>query len=112
MNENVKVLLNSIFEKYDPPVKYLSYTGESKTYAIYQVVTNSSALHSDDEVTASRVTIDIDIYSYSDYISFESSIKQTMKDNDFLWTDDPIDEQDKETKQFHKTMTFVIERMV
>ena len=51
--------------KLDVPVAHLKYKGNKKTYIVWTIIDEEPISSSDDEITDSKVTVDIDIYSDS-----------------------------------------------
>lgn len=98
--------------KLDVPVAHLKYKGKEKTYVVWTIVDEQPLLASEDEIDYSEVTVDIDIYSESNYLILMSSIKKIMKENDWMWQEDSVEEHEEDTKLYHRTCTFVKERKV
>ena len=76
MESEIKKIL-----KLDVPVAHLKYKGNKKTYIVWTIIDEEPISSSDDEITDSEVTVDIDIYSDSNYLKTMSSIKNKMKKN-------------------------------
>ena len=74
MESEIKKIL-----KLDVPVAHLNYKGNKKTYVVWTIIDEEPAFSSDDEITDSEVTIDIDIYSDSNYLKIMSLIKKLIK---------------------------------
>lgn len=98
--------------KLDVPVAHLNYKGKEKAYVVWTIIDETPLSASDDEIDYSEVTVDIDIYSESNYLSLMSSIKKIMKDNEWLWDGDSSEMYEEDTKLYHRTCTFVKERKV
>lgn len=96
----------------DVPVAHLKYTGDSKKYVIWTIIEEEPLFSEDDEITYSVYTVDIDIYSDSNYLSIMSSIKNIMKENEWIWQEDSIESYETDTKLYHKTCTFSKERKI
>jgi len=113
MNEEI----TSIFKDFTVdelvvPVSFCNYFGEADTFVVWQPIDNSPALASDDEINYSRQKIDFDMYSKTNYAHVESQIKKLLKENDYMWVDDAQEQYEPDTGYYHKTMTFIKERMV
>ena len=63
----------------DVPVAHLKYKGSSKTYVIWTIINEEPLFSYDDDIQYSKVSVDIDIYSDSNYLNIMSSIKNIMK---------------------------------
>lgn len=98
--------------KLDVPVSHLKYKGKEKTYVVWTLLDETPLSASDDEIDYSEVSVDIDIYSESNYLKLMSSIKSIMKNNDWMWQDDSSEMYEEDTKLYHRTCTFSKERKV
>ena len=101
MESEIKKIL-----KLDVPVAHLKYKGNKKTYVVWTIIDEEPAFSSDDEITDSEVTIDIDIYSDSNYLKIMSLIKNKMKENDWIWDGDSQEFFEEETGLYHRTCSF------
>ena len=64
------------------PVAHLKYKGGSKTYVTWTIINEEPLFSYEDEIQYSKVTVDIDIFSDSNYLSIMSSIKNMDIQND------------------------------
>ena len=101
MESEIKKILNL-----DIPVAHLKYKGNKKTYAVWTIIDEEPISSSDDEITNIKVTVDIDIYSDSNYLKTMSSIKNKMKENDWTWDGDSQEFFEEETGLYHRTCSF------
>lgn len=101
MESEIKKIL-----KLDVPVAHLKYKGNKKTYVVWTIIDEEPVFSSDDEITESEVTIDIDIYSDSNYLKMMSLIKNKMKENDWIWDGDSQEFFEEETGLYHRTCSF------
>ena len=101
MESEIKKILNL-----DVPVAHLKYKGRKKTYVVWTIIDEEPLSSSDDEITDSEVTVDIDIYSDSNYLKIMSSIKNKMKENDWTWDGDSQEFYEEETDLYHRTCSF------
>ena len=101
MESEIKRILNL-----DIPVAHLKYKGRKKTYVVWTIIDEEPLSSSDDEITDSEVTIDIDIYSDSNYLKIMSSIKNKMKENNWTWDGDSQEFFEDETGLYHRTCSF------
>lgn len=102
MESEIKKILD--FEDVD--VAHLKYRGKQKTYVVWSIIGEEPSLSSDDEITDSEVTIDIDIYSDSNYLKIMSLIKTKMKENDWIWDGDSQEFYEEDTGLYHRTCSF------
>ena len=101
MESEIKKIL-----KLDIPVAHLKYKGNKKTYVVWTIIDDEPLSSSDDEITDSEVTVDIDIYSDSNYLKIMSSIKNKMKENDWVWDGDSQESLEEDTGLYHRTCSF------
>lgn len=107
MESEIKQILNL-----DVPVAHLKYKGNKKTYVVWTIIDETPIFSSDDEITDSEVVVDIDIYSDSNYLKIMSSIKNIMKENEWIWEGDSQEFFEEDTGLYHKTCTFKKERNI
>lgn len=101
MESEIKEIL-----KLDVPVAHFSYKGNQKTYVVWKIIDEEPLFSSDDEITDSEVTVDIDIYSDSNYLKIINLIKNKMKENEWTWNGDSQEFFEEETGLYHKTCSF------
>ena len=106
MEEEIKKILSNL----KVPVEHLEYKGKEKTYVTWVIIDETPIHASDDEIDYSEVVVDIDIYSESNYLSIMSSIKKTMKENEWAWQGDGQEQRERDTRLYHRTCTFSKER--
>lgn len=75
MESEIKKILN--LENVE--VAHLRYKGNKKTYVVWTIIEDEPSSSSDDEITDSEVTVDIDIYSDSNYLEIMRLIKTKMR---------------------------------
>lgn len=108
MESEVKKILSTL----DVPVAHLRYKGSSKTYVTWTMLDEEPSFASDDEIIRSEVNIDIDIYSVNNYLNILSSIKNKMKENEWIWYGDSPEMYEEETGLYHRTCSFKKEREI
>ena len=96
----------------DVPVAHLKYKGNSKKYVVWTIINEEPLFSYEDDIQYSKVTVDIDIYSDSNYLNVMSSIKNIMKQNEWTWEEDSSEFYENDTKLYHKTCTFSKERKI
>lgn len=94
------------------PVAHLKYKGNSKKYVVWTIINEEPLFSYEDDIQYSKVTVDIDIYSDSNYLNVMSSIKNIMKQNEWTWEEDSSEFYENDTKLYHKTCTFSKERKI
>ena len=65
-----------------------------------------------DEQMFSVCTLDIDIFSESNYLDMIKEIKTIMKNNEWVWVEDSPEMYEDDTGLYHRTCTFEKERVL
>ena len=107
-------LIERILANFAVPVSFLYYDGDAPAYVTYQQTDADEVLSADDKLQALVEFYDFDIYSTGNYNAIIESLKTALTDAGFLWQPSRSsgDMYDRETKLFHKTLCFAIERSV
>jgi len=94
------------------PVNFLRYNGSEDTYITYMMTDADSALHGDDELLNYIEYYDFDIYTKGNYKPIVKALKALLTGVGFMWEVDRTSEDmyDEDTKLYHKTVCFSIER--
>ena len=111
MNEELKLILGENIGD-DVPVAHLRYKGDSRRYVTWTVTGESPALSANDEDLCSICSVDVDIFSESNYLDIKKQIKQIMKNNDWVWVEDSEEMYEEDTGLYHQTCTFEKERIL
>lgn len=109
-------LIKSIFKDFcvedkKIPVEYLKYKGKEKTYITYTFTNDDPTLFGEDREIGSVITIDIDIFSDSNYLAIEDKVKEVMENNNFIRSGCSPDMYEDDTGLYHKTLEFEKERI-
>lgn len=107
-------VIEAAFADYNVPVCYLYYEGHGEPYVTYTLTDNESTFSADDEIQNYVSFYDFDIYSKGNYRQIESDVKERLKAAGFEWmpSRDSSEMYEPDTKYFHKTLCFSIERSV
>lgn len=107
-----KVLKGFTVNGKEIPVKFLRYNGSSETYITYMMTDADSILYGDDELLNYIEYYDFDIYSKSNYKPIIKALKELLTAVGFMWEPDrsSADMYEDDTKYYHKTLCFSIER--
>lgn len=113
MNKEIK----SIFDNFEVngksiPVEHLRYTGKSKTFVTWTILSDRPSFTANDEDLYSVVEVDIDIFSDGNYLDIMDEVKKLMKSNEWLWVEDSSEMYEEDTELYHRTITFEKERMI
>lgn len=92
------------------PAAHLKYKGLEKTYVLWTVTGEVPSLSADDEDIFSTVSVDVDVYSDTNYTSIVKAIKKLMKQYSWIWTEDSAEMFEDDTGLYHKTISFEKER--
>lgn len=94
------------------PVKFLRYNGNEETYITYMMTDADSVLHGDDELLNYVEYYDFDIYTKGNYKPIVKALKALLTSVGFMWEPDRSSEDmyEDDTKYYHKTLCFSIER--
>lgn len=96
------------------PVAFMFYEGNKDTYITYCQAFNDNCLAADDEVIAYVTHYDIDVYSKGNYLALLNNIKNAMIAAGFTFQPSNCspDQYERDTKLFHKTLSFAKESEV
>ena len=108
MNE----LIEQLFAEFSVPVSFLYYDGNETSYVTYQQTDSDSVLAADNTIINYVDYYDFDIYSKGNYFPIVESVKEILTAGGFIWqpSRSSADMYEKDTKYFHKTLCFAIER--
>ena len=104
-------LIKNIFKDFEVPVEYLTYKGKEKTYVTYTFTGDDPKLFADNKELGSVISIDIDIFSDSNFLAIEEQIKTIMEANNYIRVGCSPDMYEEDTGLYHKTIEFEKERM-
>ena len=111
MNEELKLILGVKIGD-DVPVAHLRYKGNSRRFVTWTITGESPALSANDEDLCSICSVDVDIFSESNYLDIKKEIKQRMKNNDWVWVEDSEEMYEEDTGLYHQTCSFEKERIL
>lgn len=114
MNSELQTIFrnNLIVDNKIIPVSQIKYKGEANTYIVWTIIDEVPALSANDDDLFSIVTVDIDIFSNTNYLEIIKEIKKIMKANEWVWVEDNTEMFDDNTGLYHKTCTFEKGRMI
>ena len=111
MNEQLKLILGDNIGN-DIPVAHLRYKGNSRRFVTWTITGESPALSANDEDLCSVCSVDVDIFSESNYLDIKKEIKQKMKNNDWVWVEDSEEMYEEDTGLYHQVCSFEKERIL
>ena len=96
------------------PFNYMFYDGNEDTYITYLQEDLEEPLAGDDEVINVVQIYDVDVYSKGNFLNIIKSVIDTMKDAGFTFYPSRCspDMYEKDTKFYHKTLSFAKESEV
>ena len=119
MIDNPNGLIEQLFANFavggvSIPVSFLRYEGKDVPYVTYQQTDSNNPFSSDDELQNYVDFYDFDVFSRGNYIPIVEAIKTILTDNGFRWhpSRSSGDMYEDETKLYHKTLSFSIERSI
>ena len=111
MNEELKLILGDKIGN-DVPVAHLRYKGKARKFVTWTITGESPALSANDEDLCSICSVDVDIFSESNYLDTKKKIKQIMKNNDWVWVEDSEEMYEEDTGLYHQVCSFEKERIL
>ena len=96
----------------DVPVAHLRYKGNSRRFVTWTITGEAPAFSANDEDLCSICSLDVDIFSESNYLDIKKKIKQLMKNNDWVWVEDSEEMYEEDTGLYHQVCSFEKERIL
>jgi len=87
------------------PVSFLTYTGESRPYIVFQELDQRSSFDSDDVEEITNHFIQLDVFHTGNYTSLVESVKASLKAIGFTRQSEQ-DLYEPDTKLYHKVLRF------
>ena len=111
--DNLNELIEDIFENFtvesvEIPVNFLRYEGSATSYITYMEHNIDDTYYTDNSLTNYLSYYDFDIYSKSNFLNIVKSVKEKLKENNFIWqpTMTSYDMYEDDTGYYHKTLCF------
>ena len=94
------------------PVNFMFYQGHGEPYVVYMNVDADGSLTGDDDLLGYVDYYDFDVYSKGNYNAVIEGVKETLKNNGFVWqpSRSSADMFETDTGYYHKTLNFAIFR--
>lgn len=109
MNE----LIETIFTDFEVdakkiPVSFLKYEGKGNAYITYQLESRDNVFAGDNEILNYVDYYDFNVYTKGNYFKIVESVKEKLKENDFMWIPSRSsgDMYEDDTGFFHVTLSF------
>ena len=112
MNREIRKIFGDTIGRGKIPVAHLRYKGNSRSFVTWTVTGESPALSANDEVLCSICSVDVDIFSESNYLDIKNEIRLIMKNNDWVWVEDSEEMYEEDTGLYHLTCSFEKERIL
>ena len=108
MNE----LIESLLANLSVPFSFLFYDGNADAYVTYMHTDSAEVLSADNHIINYVDYYDFDVYSKGNFFSIISELKEKLEAGGFMWNPSRSspDMYEKDTKYYHKTLCFSIER--
>ena len=106
-NSEIETLLKDL----KVPVSYMFYEGSENTYITYQQESQENSFAGDDQVRGFVIYYDVDIYSKGNYESLVADVIKAFIDGGWVYQPSRVspDLYERDTKFFHKTLSFAKE---
>ena len=110
MNE----LIEQLFANFIVPVSFLHYDGNATAYVTYQQIDSDSVLSADNRIINYVDYYDFDIFTKGNFFPIVSALIEALESAGFMWqpSRSSADLYEKDTKYYHKTLCFAIERSI
>lgn len=105
-----KVFKNFKIEGKSVPISYLQYFGTDDVYLTYYTWNEKPEMFFDDNYNAEVCFGTIDIWSKVNFKPIVTLVKQKLKENGFIWTDNGAEMYESDTSYFHVPVNFYILR--
>ena len=94
------------------PVAFKFYEGDDDAWIVYSNADNYHSYSGDDDLLGYVTYYDFEIYSKGNYIPIVEAIKEKLTANGFMWVPSRSsgDMYEDDTRYYHKTLSFSIER--
>jgi len=109
MNELIETIFaNFEVDKVLIPVSFLFYEGHGEPYVTYMQQDADNSLSGDDELIGYVDYYDFDVYSKGNITNIIESVKEKLKENNFVWQPSRSSEDmyETDTGYYHKTLNF------
>ena len=96
------------------PVAFRFYDGDEDTYIVYLQETKDNSFSAEDKVQGWVEYYDFDIYSKGNYLAIIEAVKELLEANGWTYqpSRDSADMYERDTKFFHKVLSFAKESEV
>ena len=110
MNE----LIEQIFVDFMIPVAFLFYDGSATDYVTYRHVDSDNVLAADNRILNYVDYYDFDVFSKGNYFTYIEALTERLTASGFILQPSRCsnDMYEKDTKYYHKTLCFAIERSI
>ena len=110
---NINPLIEEAFKDFEVdgekiPISFISHEGETPTYLTYYTWSLIPDNFADDTHNFEVCYGTIDVWSNKNYKNVVESVKKTLKENNFIWTDNGAEMFDENTGYFHVPINFYI----
>lgn len=93
------------------PVRFQHYEGTEETYITFFIYNDKTEINADDKDIITGYSIQVDVWSKTDYTKLVEKVHRSMIENDFM-KDNFYDLYEDDTKTYHKAMRFYINKEV
>lgn len=110
---NINPMIEEIFSDFSVdgryiPISYYQYFGKENTYLTYYTWNERPELFFDDDYHKEVCYGTIDIWSKGNFKDIAESVKQKLRENNFIWTDNGTEMYEPDTGYFHVPVNFYV----
>lgn len=110
---NINPIIEKIFTDFKVnqkliPISFMQYFGSENEYLTYYTWSEKPELFSDNTYNAEVCYGTIDVWSKENFKELLEAVKQKLKQNNFIWTDNAAEIYEPQTGFFHVPVNFYV----
>ncbi len=114
---NINPKIEEIFANFEVdgeliPISYQNYTGKASKYLTYYTWFELPHIFADDDNQSEHCYFTIDVFSKGNFKNIAEAVKQKLKENGFVWTDNAAETFESDTGFFHVPMNFTASKIL
>jgi hypothetical protein len=88
------------------PIFYMHYAGKADEYLTYYTWYEHAELFADNDFKVSVVSATIDVWSKGNFKPVVEAVKQVLRANHFMWTENGPEDYEADTEYYHVPINF------